>query len=663
MAQKSSNVGGQNPEFILREFMAMNCLTSRECIEDQEMQWCENAIPIAPAALYPVPATLSPPVVDVPQEAANGTPTYTTTFNVKGTDYTFAVWSNSGNGYVINMTTFTSTVVGTGIWTSGQTSATQYSNQGLLIVDPTGYWDWNLTNTNTLTSQNNAATNATLAGNALQVAGGTSLKQVVSGTGTGATFRAVYQVVNVLVTAAGTGYAVGDSITLTDGSPTTPAQIIVATISGGGATGPITGITLATGGAYPGPPNSTLVATGPTGNAVSTTGSGTGVTFTCHIQAVSMNILTRGTGYTGLTEVTDETATTNIDTWSIASSGVIGGTSIATYAGRVWIGLSRTVYFTDINSYNSFGGVGGSFFISDSYLHDNVTALYAANNYLYIFGDSSIDALSNVTVSAGVTFFSRINVTASVGTSTPTSIFAYYRAIMFYHSSGFYLLSGATPEKISDKISQIIPTITASTGTGSRYPLVYGGQLLIQGELCACFNFCFVDPIAYVGNNRNLIAVFFRGRWWVASYYAPGGSSPPAMLSIDQNGAPTLYAWEGNNLFQLFGSTGNANWLIKTKLWDGGATTHEKQSINAAVGAVWATAGLPLEAVRVTIDDEFGSSPATLFQSPGLGYGLSVNQVNQGGGQYLGMTISGNTQLTQINMLALRGKTDRDMLQ
>lgn len=663
MAAKSQNVGGENPEFILRDFQGMNCIAAREDIDDNEFYWCENAIPVAAGALYPVPSPLS--ITSVTAET--GAPTYTMTFNAGGIDYGFSVWSHSGNGYVTNLSglgspPYQSTHIISGL-TSGQTSATQYSNQGLLIVDPSGFWDWNVTTPATLTPQYYGAAIPTLL-QSKTFSGATTLKLAIGGGagGSGATFQTTYQVVGVQLTNGGTGYAVGDTLNLTDSNPTTTAQIIVATISGGGATGPITAITLASGGAYPGPDTTTTgVVTGPSGSVSTTTGSGTGATFTTHVQAVSLDVLTRGFGYTTAIEVSDVTSTNfAVDTWSVSTSGVIGGTSIATYAGRVWIGLSRTVYFTDINSYYSFGGVGGSFFIPDSYLHDNITALFAANNYLYIFGDTSVDALSNVTVTGGVTFFSRINVTASVGTSTPCSIFAYYRAIVFYHASGFYLLAGATPEKISDKISGILPEIVAATGT-TTYPLVYGCQVIIQGELCAVMQFCFLDVFTQGGASRNLLALFFRGRWWVSSFVTT--SSPPAMFSVDQSGEPTIYAWDGDALYRLF-ATGTSTWLLKTKLWDGGAPTHDKQSINAAVGGNWA--GNAVTGITMSCDTEVGSSEATV--SPivvqSQGYHFAVGSVNEGGTQYLGMTVTGSTDMTQIRMLALRGKTDaRDKLQ
>lgn len=650
MAPKSSNVGGQNPEFVFREFQGMNTINSRDTIDDNEFAWCENAIPVGPGSVYPVPGP-SPALVTVTGES--GAPSYVINFNVTGTNYCFAVWANSGHGYVVNLTTFTATQIITGL-TSGQTQATQYSNQGLLIIDPTGYWDWNITVPNTLTPQNNAISGGTIT-SATSVAGGTLLTN--SGlTGTGGSAQALYQVISVTVNGAGSGYVVGDSLTLTDGFAVDSnyANIIVSSVGGGGA---ITGITLASGGSYSGPITGASLITGPTGTTVSG-GTGTGATFAVTVQAVSVNVVAPGYGYTNGATSQDKNGATVVTTYTIETSGVIGGTTICTYAGRVWIGSGRTVDFTDVLSYNSFGGAGGSFTITDSYLNNNINAMCAANNYMYIFGDDSIDALSNVTVSSGVTSFSRINVTTSVGTSVPTSVFSYYRGIAFYHASGFYLMAGATPEKVSEKISGIITQIQPTA-------LVYGAEVLIQSELCLVMLFTFFDTFTEAGTERTLMALFFRGRWWVASQPTLGAVqatfsiSPTAPGTIP--GIATLYVWADNSMFRAFNPTSpTATWLIKTKLWDGGAPMREKQSINAALGANWN--GVPGD-VSITVDTELGSSAAIPVENNPLGYNLAVQAANEGGSQYLGLTLTGSTDISRILAIALRGKTERDFLQ
>lgn len=647
---KQSNAGGQNPEFVLREFGGMNTISAREAIEDNDFYWCENLIPLAPGKLSPVPAP-SAAIATVGGET--GGPSYTTNFTVNGVDWAFAVWSATGNGYVINLQTSAVTKIFNGTLTSGQTAATQYSNRGLLIVDSAGYWDWNITTGSTLTSLINTVVGTTIVAPATITTGGTSLRLSLSVSGTGVTFTPLFSVNRATVTTAGTGYAVGDVLTLSDGSPITGAQIQVTAVGGGGS---ISTFVLLSGGSYPGPTSSTPVATGPAGATFTTQSAGTGAVFSISITHTSTKLTGVGTGYsssdTGAIQY-NPGAWTTLGTFTIQASGVTSGSTIATYAGRVWVGSGRTISFTDINSYNSFGGAGGSLTINDSYLRNNITALYSANNYLYIFGDANVDVLSNVTITNGVTAFSRINLVTGIGTSTPTSVFSYYRAVVFYHGTGFYSLSGATPEKVSEKINPIVTAINAGTP-------VYGEIVVVQGELCASMLFTFNDTFTGAGT-RTLLACFFRNKWWVASF---AGLTATSMFAIASAGQSVIHFWAGNSLYRAFSGNSLAAWTVQTKLWDGGAPLREKQSINIAMACHFNGSGG--SAVSATVDTELASSaPYTLgYASAFTGYQITVAQANNGGGTYLGLTLTGTgSELSHIGLIAMRGKTERDLLQ
>lgn len=676
--------GGENPEMILRDFAGMNNAAAREAIGENEFWWLENLLPVAPGALYPVRAQ-SGPMTTI---AETGAPTYVKNFNQAGNDFVFAVWANSGNGYIISVPGYAATKIVNGLLTSGQTSATQYSNLGLLIIDPAGFWDYNITTPNTLTSQSNGLLAPTLQFSKA-LPGATVLHNpgFFVGTGTGGTVQTQWTVQTVTINAAGTGYVVGDTLYLSDGSPSTPARITVTTIGGGGA---ITGISLATGGTYPGPPvGGSPTAIGPSGNTVQG-GSGTGATFHVQIVTASLTILTRGSGYLGASYADLDAGNVAANIFTISSSGVTQGTQIVVYAGRVWIANGRQISFTDINSYFSFGGAGGFFVITEEYLHKSITALFVANNYLYIFGDDSIDALSNVTVNptTGVTSFTRLNITEAVGTSQPTSLQGYYRSLGFYHSSGFYLLSGATPEKISEKISGLVAAIT------SAQP-VYAANVLVQippnvdgvgaSELCAAWMFQFVDNFSQTNptDTRSGMAMFFRGRWWVMSF---DGLVPNGLCSIPISGLQTAFFFSANSLYQAL-ATGTAPWILRTRLWDAGAPLREKQAINTATAFIL-NGGAQL-GVTLYVDTETSQSAylpevfsqlqwvnaanqiltwQNAFGQPLIwtvapkGYYLFTHAVNEGGSQYLGLTISGGANVNRIDMVALRGKQDRNML-
>jgi len=69
--------------------------------------------------------------------------------------------------------------------------------------------------------------------------------------------------------------------------------------------------------------------------------------------------------------------------------------------------------------------------------------------------------------------------------------------------------------------------------------------------------------------------------------------------------------------------------------------------------------------VTVNVDTELSSNAAKAISIPPAGYQFEVTLANNAapqGAQYLGLTVAGSTDMTQINMLALRGKADRNIL-
>jgi hypothetical protein len=67
---------------------------------------------------------------------------------------------------------------------------------------------------------------------------------------------------------------------------------------------------------------------------------------------------------------------------------------VATFSGRTWVAQGRTVTYSASTSPFDFTSVSaGSLTLTDETLHGNITALFSANNFLYIFGDDSINVV------------------------------------------------------------------------------------------------------------------------------------------------------------------------------------------------------------------------------------------------------------------------------
>jgi hypothetical protein len=301
-----------------------------------------------------------------------------------------------------------------------------------------------------------------------------------------------------------------------------------------------------------------------------------------------------GSGYTNSANLT--VTITGGGGSNATAKGVINtdqNSGIASFSGRVWISYGRTVAYSAAGSYNDFTSVSaGNVILTDSTLHGNIIQLLSANNFLYIFGDDSINVFSDVRVTTtGTTLFTNTNVSASVGSKRKYAIFPYFRSVLLLNDYGVYALVGSTTSKISDALDGIFPTIDFTSP-------VYGGQVLLNGILCAAFNF----KQNYYGGSRYVQAVFFEKKWFITSE----GDTLQYIVSAPVSGLITLYGIGSNALYTLYGnSTADTNSTVQTALMPMGDPIRTKQALKAAVEATLLNSGN----LYLTIDSEAGSSP------------------------------------------------------
>lgn len=637
---------GERPtlSLALRNFGGVNLTDARDAMGDEEFFWLEDLIPRANGRLQPAPQ-LGPHITTPAGES--GPPTLFVPFNISGANWGFAVWANSGNAWVGTMTaSATWTKIATGTFTSGLTAAAQWNDLGLLIVDSTaGYFDYNITTAATLTYLSGQIDNPVVTpppGLAVNNVTGLNLTVHDSGPGTGALVGASTSCTGATIAVTSTGYLVGDLLFMSGGVLTTnahapllqqnqPLTLLVTSVDGSGH---VLTMTIQSPGYYQSVPANPVAFTG---------GSGGGFTANMTWQIGNPFIIAPGHGYVNPT-ITNGGATTY--TWfTVGTSGTLLGSAIAVYAGRVWIAVQRTVQFTDIDSYQSFGGVGGAFTINDEWLHSSIIALVTANNYLYIAGDDSWDILSNVQVVNDVTTFSRINATASVGTDQPASVFADSRSIKFANTSGFWELSGATPIRLTEKIEQIIEQATGA------HP-VSAGVVDVNGVRAYVFLFSFTDTFTGVGA-RTMLLVNLKNRWW---FTAQGGSLTGPIASQPIGSTQALYAWFGSALWRVLSGSPAASWRLSTKLWDLGAPMTDKFVLNAAVAGVMN--GDASSDLSMFIDTPTGTfnAPAVTSQLPGAsGYTKYVGSAPPGGTDSIGLTLLGSVtaNTSSIRLLAI----------
>lgn len=438
-------------------------------------------------------------------------------------------------------------------------------------------------------------------------------------------------VVSVTVTEPGTGYTKTPTVTITDGGGANANAI--ATIT----TGQVTSIFLTEAGSgYTSPPTVTIQGAPPGGtnaaaiaqlttfkkgtvsvvvtnggsnysnaaNVVVTIGNATGYTVQANATAiisgntVSQVIMTNpGAGYTSSSNVV--VTITGGGGSNAAAKAVVNTDDIAdvaTFGGRVWVASGRTLYYSAVDSATDFTSVSaGSLTLTDSTLRGNIKAIVSANNFLYIFGETSINIISDLRVTSdGTTLFTNTNVSASIGTRRTDAIFPYFRSLLFMNDYGMYALVGSTTSKLSDALDGIFPNIDFSQP-------ITGGQVLINNILCAAFNFTYNDPTTNPATPRQVQAIFFDKKWFIASQGAIN-----YVASVPVEGTIRLYGVADKDLYELYGDdAAQINTIIKTALMPLNDPIRTKQALKFGVEATLEASAT----FNVTVDSEVASSP------------------------------------------------------
>jgi len=367
---------------------------------------------------------------------------------------------------------------------------------------------------------------------------------------------------------------------------------------------------------------------------------------------VEIVVTEAGTGYTSAPTVTITGAgsSANVTCTILDQNGI----DVATFSGRSWIADDRTVFYSAADTFNDFYNVSAGFLtITDSTLRTDIIRILSANNFLYLFGEDSINVFSDVRIdpTTGVSLFTNTNVSASIGTKLNHAIFPYFRSILFMNEYGVYALVGSTTTKISDPLDGIFPLIDFNAE-------VTGGQCLINNILCAVWNFNYDND----GTDEWIQAVFFERKWFFSNQLTNGFYITNA---FDDN-ILNAYATTGTNLHRFYNdSTTGVDVLIETALMPMGDPIRDKQALKIGIEAT--LGNLPVVMVGY-VDSESAQSPPIVFANstqwinnslapinwinnssnvviwtnsvnPGAGYYLYRSDAKMYG-KYLGMTIT-----------------------
>jgi hypothetical protein len=233
-------------------------------------------------------------------------------------------------------------------------------------------------------------------------------------------------------------------------------------------------------------------------------------------------------------------------------SGLPGIYAMEVYNQRVWVQGQTVISFsapTNGADFSASGG-GGSFPYNGDQLTVTYTDLYATAGFLYVFGDSMTDWISNIQLvgststpnitSPYTTEFQLSNYNPQIGQRFPRPVGAWLQALTVYDKAGAYLIDGSGQTTwLTQKVNNLWDTINPTTPIPTCCPVhVFGQRWLL-------FNGTYTDPW---GVARNLILAW-NGQIWTAC------SQRYNLTNInfwEQNSCIDAYGTDGNVLVKLF---------------------------------------------------------------------------------------------------------------
>ena len=570
----------------IKDFKGLDTKANRTAIKEDEFSWIENAMPIGAGNIK-----ITPTYTSLGVTFAN-TVNYLFSASINLVDYLIAFESDGSAQYVNLLDNTIHTLASAGTFSGVSMDISQWKNERVLIIDPTkGYFTWDGTNLIFIGSV--GLIGITNSGTGYTTVPTVQISAPNNANGVNALATAVVSsgaITSIVLTEAGTGYTSAPTVTITGGSGTN-ATAIAGIITF--ATGTVS-VTVTNGGSgYTNVANTTVTIAG---------GGGTNAAATAILaggQVTEVIMTNPGSGYTNASNITVTIAGGGgANATAIGIINLQPNVGIASFSGQVWIAAGRTVFYSAPGSYSNFvAASSGNITITDSTLHNNIIQIMSANNFLYIFGDDSINVFSDVRVSSvGTTLFTNTNVSASIGSKLPYAIFPYFRSVLFMNNYGIYALVGSTTSKISDSLDGMFPFIDFTLASSA-------GQVLLNGILCSVFNFKYTGTQGGATSARYIQAVFFDKKWFITSQ----GNNLKFITSAPVGGKVNMYGTDGTSCVQLYSdSTSNVSSYIQTALSPMGDAIRTKQALKFGVEATLTNGGI----FNVTVDSEYGSSPS-----------------------------------------------------
>lgn len=562
--------GDEGRVFDIRHWGGIDTKADRTAIDDQDFSWIENYMPIGSGNLRAMFDRATALLT-----AGGKTIVYFEPFNIGSTQY-IAVFYSDGTADQVDMSavvTHISTTPNT-FYTGGSLpNVAQWGASGILIVttaSANGYFAWD---GSTLYPAGNNVSPGWLGGNPVVSIVGNSHTSTTIDSITSTAALSVGQFIN------GPGVPLNTFITVIAAHSITLSQATTSSLTG--ATFSVQANAAPTGNTHTNTTVDNLTTTSGVipgmlvFDAAGDIPSGTTVASVTSTTAIVLSQAATGTN----------TGTQFAFGWGMPTG--MSGTAVEVFQSRVIIDNGATKSISaPANGANFSGGQGGTIITStDSFLRRAFIVSKQSNGFLYSFGDSSINVISNIQSGGSpvVVSLNNQNVDPQVGTTWPGTVHAFGRGLMFANPTGVYALYGGAAEKVSDKLDGLF----ASADFVTTVPT--GAVATLFGVRVYMITLRTVD---YVGVVRVVVCIWDGKKWFLASQTL--ATNYIETQEIDS----VLNAWgtDGTSLFKMFQQPSTAiTKVLQTKLWSGDSYLVTKQALrNYSLGTDFSGNGYTL---------------------------------------------------------------------
>lgn len=317
-------------------------------------------------------------------------------------------------------------------------------------------------------------------------------------------------------------------------------------------------------------------------------GGGTGATFSAAVlngAVTTITVTNPGSGYTAASTVTlaitgggGSGATAKV----LAMPFGIKGTGVETFQSRVWVIDDQKLIFTASGAIDNFAtsSGGGSIMSTDPFLKQHFRGVRQSNGYLYLYGDSSINVISNIQQSGSppTTTFNNANTDPQNGTPWRDTIVPWDRALLFANPIGIAGLYGGDVRALSEKLDGLFIDATLPV-TGTNLPSAATAEIF--GTKTYMILLTVMDPLS--GTARPVLLMWDGKKWFIGSQEV----TLTFVTTQEVNSALTAWGTDGNIIFPLFQTaTTGLTKKFQGKLWGGAGYLVFKQVLRAYMQAI-----------------------------------------------------------------------------